>query len=73
MRYSDFLRDGQQDDNSGQRYCTAIFGSDFYYPFMWLFFHNRPGKLDLIACAIVMGGIVLFFVDGLGGGGWMAT
>ncbi len=41
----------------------------FIILFMWLFFHNRPGKLDLIACATVMGGIVLFFVDGLGGGG----
>ena len=36
---------------------------------MWLFFHNRPGKLDLAACCIVLGGIVLFFVDSLDGGG----
>ena len=41
----------------------------FIILFMWLFFHNRPGKLDLAACCIVLGGIVLFFVDSLGGGG----
>ncbi|MDD3193062.1 MAG: DMT family transporter [Oscillospiraceae bacterium] len=41
----------------------------FIILFMWLFFHNRPGKLDLAACAVVTGGIVLFFVDGLDAGG----
>lgn len=31
--------------------------------------HKKPGKLDLAACAAVLGGIVFFFVDSLSAGG----
>lgn len=41
----------------------------FIILFMWLFFRNRPGKWDLLACAAVAVGILLFFVDSLGSGG----
>lgn len=40
----------------------------FIILFLWLFFHNRPSRLDLGTCAIVLGGIVLFFIDSLGAG-----
>ena len=34
-----------------------------------LFFRRRPARLDLAACAVVLGGIVLCFADSLSGGG----
>ena len=34
-----------------------------------LFFRRRPARLDLAACAVVRGGIVLCFADSLSGGG----
>ncbi len=36
--------------------------------FMALFFHVRPKKIDLITAAIVIAGIVCFFLDSLGAG-----
>ena len=33
-----------------------------------LFFRERPGKLDLLACAAVFGGVLCFFLDSLSGG-----
>ena len=41
----------------------------FIIIFMWLFFKERPQKLDVIACIFVFSGIVCFFVDSLSGGG----
>lgn len=34
-----------------------------------LFFRKRPGRLDGVACAVVFGGVLCFFVDSLSGGG----
>ena len=33
-----------------------------------LFFRQRPGRLDLLACAVVFGGVLCFFLDSLSGG-----
>ena len=41
----------------------------FVMLFSSLFFHRKPSKLDLGACALVFGGIVFFFVDSLSAGG----
>lgn len=35
---------------------------------LWLFFRERPKKLDLLACCFVFGGIACFFLDSLGTG-----
>lgn len=35
---------------------------------MWLFFRERPRRLDVIACLCVFGGVVCFFLDSLGSG-----
>lgn len=35
---------------------------------MWLFFRERPKRMDVITCALVFGGIACFFLDGLGTG-----
>ena len=35
---------------------------------MLLFFHEKPRKLDIIACVLVFGGIACFFLDSLGTG-----
>lgn len=40
----------------------------FVILFMMLFFHAKPKKLDLAACAAVFLGILFFFVDGLQAG-----
>ena len=40
----------------------------FVIVFMWLIFRERPQKIDVIACALVFGGIACFFLDGLGAG-----
>ena len=34
-----------------------------------IFMHKRPGRLDLLACAVVFGGVICFFVESLSGGG----
>ena len=36
---------------------------------MRLLFHRTPGRLDLLACVWVLGGVVCFFVDSLSAGG----
>ena len=33
-----------------------------------LFLRKRPGRLDLVACAVVFGGVLCFFVESLSGG-----
>lgn len=33
-----------------------------------IFMHKRPGQLDLLACAVVFGGVLCFFVESLSGG-----
>ena len=40
----------------------------FVIIFMWLCFHEKPKKLDIITCVIVFGGIACFFLDSLGNG-----
>ncbi len=35
---------------------------------MALVYHQKPGRADLIVCFLVLGGIVLFFVDGIRAG-----
>lgn len=36
-----------------------------------LFLRKRPGKLDVVTCAVVFGGVVCFFVESLSGGSLM--
>ena len=38
-----------------------------------LFFGNRPQRLDVLACVIVFGGIVFFFLDSLSAGGGLGN
>ena len=38
-----------------------------------LFWHRKPTKLDMIACAVVLFGVVCFFVDGLSMGGMLGN
>ncbi len=45
----------------------------FVILFSVLFFGKRPKKLDLMACALVLGGVVLFFVDSLSAGGMLGN
>lgn len=40
----------------------------FVILFSILFFRKKPTRLDLIACAVVFGGVIFFFVDSLGAG-----
>lgn len=40
----------------------------FIILFSWLFFRQKPKKIDSITCAIVFFGIILFFLDGLSAG-----
>ena len=41
----------------------------FVILFSVLFFGKKPQKLDLITCGVVLGGVLLFFIDGLSAGG----
>lgn len=41
--------------------------------FSVLFFGKRPQKLDLMACGLVLGGVVLFFIDSLSVGGMLGN
>ena len=45
----------------------------FVIVFSLLFWHKRPKKLDLIACAVVFGGVLFFFVDSLEMGGGLGN
>ncbi len=40
---------------------------------MALVFHVRPKKPDVIACAAVLAGVCLFFVDGIRAGNWLGN
>ena len=40
----------------------------FVMLFMAVIYHQRPGKVDLIVCFLVLLGVVLFFVDGIRAG-----
>ena len=40
----------------------------FIILFMWLVFHERPKRLDVLACLFIFGGVVCFFLDSLGSG-----
>lgn len=41
--------------------------------FMWLFFKERPKRVDIIASAVVFVGIICFFVDGLSTGNMLGN
>ncbi len=45
----------------------------FVIVFTALLLKTRPGKLDLSVCALVLGGVVLFFVESLSAGGMMGN
>lgn len=45
----------------------------FVILFSVLFFGKRPQKLDLAACGLVLGGVVLFFIDSLSAGGMLGN
>ena len=45
----------------------------FVILFSVLFFGKRPQKLDLTACGLVLGGVLLFFVDSLSAGGMLGN
>ncbi len=36
--------------------------------FMWMFFKERPKRVDIVASAVVFVGIIFFFIDGLSAG-----
>ena len=45
----------------------------FVIVFSLLFWHKRPRRLDLTACAVVFGGVLFFFVDSLEMGGGLGN
>lgn len=45
----------------------------FIILFMWLFFKERPRKLDIITCFFVFSGIVCFFVDSMSKGNMLGN
>lgn len=45
----------------------------FIILFSWMFFKEKPKKLDVIACAVVLAGILCFFIDGLSAGGMLGN
>lgn len=45
----------------------------FVILFSILFFGKRPKKLDLLACGLVLGGVLLFFIDSLSTGGMLGN
>lgn len=40
----------------------------FVILFMWIVFHERPDRLDIVACICIFGGVLCFFLDSLGSG-----
>ena len=47
------------------------FTAPFCHSVFRLFWRRKPGRLDLLACGIVFGGVLFFFADSLEmGGGW---
>lgn len=45
----------------------------FVILFSVLFFGKKPQKLDMLACVLVLGGVLLFFVDSLSAGGMLGN
>ncbi len=45
----------------------------FVMLFSFLFLRKRPGRLDLIACVVVFGGVIFFFADSLTMGGGLGN
>ena len=45
----------------------------FVILFSVLFFGKKPQKLDLLACGLVLGGVLLFFIDSLSAGGMLGN
>lgn len=45
----------------------------FVILFSVLLFGKKPQKLDLMACGLVLGGVLLFFIDGLSAGGMLGN
>lgn len=45
----------------------------FVILFSVLFFGKKPKKLDVLACGLVLGGVLLFFVDSLSAGGMLGN
>jgi len=41
--------------------------------FMWMFFKERPKRVDIVASAIVFVGIIFFFIDGLSTGNMLGN
>lgn len=41
--------------------------------FMWIFFKERPKRVDVIASAVVFAGIIFFFIDGLSTGNMLGN
>ena len=41
--------------------------------FMWIFFKEKPKRVDIMASAIVFAGIICFFVDGLSSGNMLGN
>lgn len=41
--------------------------------FMWIFFRERPKRVDIIASAAVFAGIICFFIDGLSSGNMLGN
>lgn len=63
----------QQDDHGGQRHRPPVHRPHFRDGVSAIFFRRRPGKLDLVTCAAVLGGILFFFVDSLSAGGMVGN
>jgi len=40
---------------------------------MAVLYGSRPGKIDIVTCAVVLSGICLFFVDGIRAGNWLGN
>ena len=40
----------------------------FVILFMAVFYHQKPGKIDLVTCFLVLAGVILFFIDGIQAG-----
>ncbi|MEG0769137.1 MAG: DMT family transporter [Ruthenibacterium sp.] len=41
----------------------------FIILYLWVLFRQRPRRLDVLTCVLVLAGIALFFLDSLSGGG----
>lgn len=41
--------------------------------FMWIFFKERPKKVDIVTCVAVFAGILCFFIDGMSAGNMLGN